>query len=94
MERRGRIIGGMDGTFGRDGIKSFGLTLTFVTCCMFFVSLCHNSLNYISLHKSFGVNFESRESDHTAVSGALNNPVRDTLNVSKVLTAALEESFV
>ena len=61
---------------------------------MSFVSLCHNSLKCISLHKIFGVNFESRESDHTAISGAPNNPGLDTSLVSKALTAALEGSFV
>ena len=61
---------------------------------MFFVLLCKNSLYCISLHKIFGVNFESRDSDHTVVSGAPNNPGLDTLHVSKVLVVALEESFV
>ena len=55
---------------------------------------CHSLLRCISLHKIFGVNFESRESDHISVSGAPNNPGLDTSHVSKVLVAALEESFV
>ena len=42
----------------------------------------------------FGVNFESRDSDHTVVSRAPNNPGLDTSHVSKALTAALEGSFV
>ena len=42
----------------------------------------------------FGVNFESRDSDHTFVSTAPNNPGLDTSHVSKVLTAALVEAFV
>ena len=46
------------------------------------------------MHKIFEVNFESRESDHIVVSGAPNNPGLDTSHVSKVLRAALEESFV
>ena len=46
------------------------------------------------MHKIFEVNFESRDSDHIAVSGAPNNPGLDTSHVSKVLTAALEGSFV
>ena len=61
---------------------------------MSFVALCHNSLKCISLHKIFGVNFESRDSDHIVVSGAPNNPGVDTSHVSKVLVAALEGSFV
>ena len=51
-------------------------------------------LKCISLHKIFGVNFESRDSDHTVVSGAPNNSGLDTSHVSKVLVVALEESFV
>ena len=46
------------------------------------------------MHKIFGVNFESEDSDHTVVSGALNNPGLDTSHVSKVLVVALDESFV
>ena len=46
------------------------------------------------MHKIFEVNFESRDSDHIAVLGAANNPGLDTSHVSKVLTAALEGSFV
>ena len=61
---------------------------------MSFVSVCYNSLKCISLHKIFGVNFESRDSDHTVVSGASNNPGLDTSLVPKVLVVALEESFV
>ena len=84
----------MDGAFGRDGMKGFGIHLVFVTSYMSFVLLCYYSLQCISLHKVFGVNFESRESDHIAVSGAPNNPGLDTSHVSKVLVAALEGSFV
>ena len=75
-------------------MKTFKFTLILVAYCMYFVLLCHNSLKCISLHKIFGVNFESRESDHTVVSGAPNNPGLDTSHVSKVLVVALEESFV
>ena len=66
----------------------------FCNLCMSFVLLYHNLLKCICLHKVFGVNFESRESDHTVVSRAPNNPGLDTSHVSKVLTAALEGSFV
>ena len=66
----------------------------FCNLCTSFVLLCYKSLECISLHKIFGVNFESRDSDHIAVSGAPNNPGLDTSHVSKVLTAALEGSFV
>ena len=56
---------------------------------------CHVT-SYLNAYLStfFDMKFESRDSDHTVVSGALNNPVRDTLNVSKAFRAALEESFV
>ena len=86
--------GVVDGAFGRDGMKGFGIHLVFVTSYMSFVLLCYYSLQCISLHKVFGVNFESRDSDHTVVSRAPNNPGLDTSHVSKVLTAALEGSFV
>ena len=85
---------GVDGAFGRNGMKSFFIYFVFVTLCMFFVSLWHDSFECISLHNFFGVNFKSRESDHTVVSRAPNNPGLDTSHVSKVLTAALEGSFV
>ena len=84
----------MDLGFGRNGMKTDKISLILILLCVFFVALCHNLLRCISLHKIFGVNFESRESDHTAVLGAPNNPGLDTSHVSKVLTAALEESFV
>ena len=87
-------MGVVDGAFGRNGMRSFGITLVSVTYCMSFVLLCYKSLECISLHKIFGVNFESRDSDHIAVLGAANNPGLDTSHVSKVLTAALEGSFV
>ena len=87
-------LGGVDGAFGRDGIKTSFMHSIFVTYFMSFVALCHNSLKCISLHKIFGVNFESRDSDHIAVSRAPNNPGVDTSHVSKVLVAALEGSFV
>ena len=87
-------MGGVDGAFGRNEMKSFGITLIFVTLNMHFVVSCHKSLKCISMHKIFGVNFESRESDHISVSGAPNNPGPDTSHVSKVLVAALEGSFV
>ena len=87
-------LGDVEGAFGRNGMKTLLIKLIFVACCMYFAILCHNSLNCITLHKIFGVNFEPRDSDHTVVSGAPNNPGLDTSHVSKVLTAALEESFV
>ena len=74
--------------------EKFGITLVFVTSKMSFVLLYHSLLKCLSLHKIFGVNFESRDSDHIVVSGAPNNPGVDTSHVSKVLVAALEESFV
>ena len=43
---------------------------------------------------SFRTIFESRESDCTIVSGALNNSGIDSLFVSKVVMVALEESFM
>ena len=94
MKRRGRFVGVVDGAFGRNGMRSFGITLVSVTYCMSFVLLCYKSLKCISMHKIFEVNFKSRNSDHTVVSTAPNNPGLDTSHVSKVLTAALEESFV
>ena len=38
--------------------------------------------------------FESRNSDHTVVSGAPNNPGLDTSLIPKVLVVALEDAFV
>ena len=87
-------MGGVNGAFGRNGMKSLGITLIFVNLYMSFVLLYYNLLRCISLHKIFGVNFESRDSDHIAVLGSPNNPLLDTSHVSKVLVAALEESFV
>ena len=84
----------MDGAFGRNGMKSFGISLSFVSYYIFYVLIRQTFLKCISLHNIFGVNFESRDSDHTVVSGALNNPGLDTSHVSKALTAALEGSFV
>ena len=49
---------------------------------------------YAYLSTFFRMKFESRDSDHTIVSGALNNPGIDSLFVSKVLMVALEGSFV
>ena len=46
------------------------------------------------MHKIFEVNFESRDSDHIAVSGAPNNPGIHLSNAPRVLVAALVESFV
>ena len=86
--------GVVDGAFGRNGIKTSFMHSIFVTYFMSFVLLCYYSLQCISLHKVFGVNFESRDSDHIVVSGAPNNPGLDTSHVSKVLVAALEGSFV
>ena len=84
----------MDLGFGRNGMKTYKISLILIPLCVSFVLLCHSSTKCISLHKVFGVNFESRDSDHTAVLGAPNNPGLDTSHVSKVLTAALEGSFV
>ena len=69
---------------------------SFHFCCLVhvFILLCNHLLKCISLHKIFGVNFESRDSDHIVVSRAPNNPGRDSLFVSKVLTTALEGPFV
>ena len=66
----------------------------FCNLYMSFVLLYHNLLRCICLHKVFGVNFESRDSDHTVVLRAPNNSGLDTSHVSKVLTAALGGSFV
>ena len=93
MKRRGRFVGVVDGAFGRNGMRSLWIHLVSATYCLSFVLLCYNSLKCISMHMIFKVNFESRESDHIAVSGALNKPVLDTSHVSKVLTAALVEAF-
>ena len=75
-------------------MRSLWIHLVSVTYFVSFVLLCFNSPKCISMHKIFEVNFESRESDHIVVSGAPNNPGLDTSHVSKVLTAALEGSFV
>ena len=93
MERRGAAVGVVDGASGRNGMKILWSS-NLCGLLHIFVLLCYNSLKCISLHKVFGVNFESRESDHISVSGAPNNPGLDTSHVSKVLTAALEGSFV
>ena len=74
--------------------EKFGITLVFVTSKMSFVLLYHSLLKCLSLHKIFGVNFESRDSDHIAVLGAPNNPGLDTSHVSKVLVVALVKAFV
>ena len=84
----------MDGAFGRNGMRSLWIHFNFATYFTSFVLLDHSLLKCLSLHKIFGVNFESRDSDHTVVSRAPNNPGLDTSHVSKVLTAALEGSFV
>ena len=99
----GRLLRGGKGVGGR-GDRGWGFwtewdenfvnSSHFCNLCTSFVLLYHNLLRCISLHKVFGVNFKSRESDHTAVSKAPNNPGLDTSHVSKVLTAALEGSFV
>ena len=87
-------VGAVDGAFGRNGMITFRINLIFVPACIFCVLLCRISLRCTSPHNFFGETFESGDSDHIVVSGALNNPGIDSLFVQKVLMVALEESFV
>ena len=87
-------LGSRAAGFGTPGDENFWISLHFCDLVLNYIDIISKATKYKMSACSFRTIFESRESDCTIVSGALNNSGIDSLFVSKVVMVALEESFM